>query len=247
MLTIQKKEDVSTGSALFEVPVFRTADSRRDYEFDEELMQEHLAVLDPALILKRYGIHEQSFPDGSLRMNFRDFDRGIFFTLIVMSLILIVPMWVMWHWITDPNTLLFAMVFPGAFLAMFLWGILHMLLWRCQIDLVVSDDADQPETLAELNVARRQSRWLLAKSGWLGMRKSLQLPAQQGTVLRCRIDHRANNKESWSIWLHGQDKQSLKLLGALSGAPEAQKAAQLLADKLGISVSKIKAEDGYLR
>ena len=133
-LSVQKKEEVSTGGASFEIPVFRTADSRADYEIDNTLIQKHLAVIDPASVLRRFGLQEQQLSPDCLRLYFREFDASIFWTLVVMSIGGVGVLAAMWIWIKDGNTRLFAMAFPGIFVLMFLYGIVHMLFWRCRIE-----------------------------------------------------------------------------------------------------------------
>ncbi len=133
-LSVQKQEEVSTGGAAFEIPVYRTPDSCQNYELDDKLIANHLAVIDPTAVLKRFGYREQQLSPDGLRLHFREFDVGIFATLIVMSLMLIAGLVAMWYWITNANTRLFAMAFPVIFLLMFLYGIVHMLFWRCRID-----------------------------------------------------------------------------------------------------------------
>ncbi len=86
----------------------------------------------------------------------------------------------------------------------------------------------------------------MGESGILGFRKSIRIPCDRTAVLSWRIDHRANEKESWSIWLRGADNQKLKLISTFNSASEAQSAAKLLAQKLGITVGSLKAEDGFL-
>lgn len=246
-LSVQKKEDVSTGGASFEIPVYRTADSRSDYEIDDELIQKHLAVIDPASVLRRFGLNEQQLSPDCLRLHFREFDTSIFWTLLVMSVCGIGVLVAMWIWIRDRNTMLFAMAFPGVFELMFLYGIIHMLFWRCRIDQLVTTAVNQPETLAELQVPTKRLRVIEAESGIWGIRKSIRVPADRTTVLRCKIDHRANEKESWSIWLCGADDQKLKLISTFNSSSEAQAAAKYLAQKLGISAPSVKAEDGFLK
>ena len=245
-LRVQKKEEVSTGGAVFEVPVFRTADSRSDYEVDNTLLQEHLAVIDHSAILRRFGLREQQLSADHLRLHFREFDPSIFWTLVVMSVGAVCALAAMWHWIRDFNTLLIAMAFPAVFLLMFLYGIVYMLFWRCTIDLFTTIDKDQPETLAELQVPTKQTRTIVAESGIWGLRKSIRIAADRRTAFRCKLEHRANEKESWSLLLTDPE-HSLKILGTLNNASEAQAAGEYLAEKLGISVGKIKAEDGFLK
>ncbi len=136
--------------------------------------------------------------------------------------------------------MLFAMAFPAVFVLMFLYGIIHMLFWRCRIDTREMTDANQPETLAELEVPSQQLRIIEAESGILGFRKSIRVPADRTTSLRCKLDHRANEKESWSIWLCGADDQKLKLLSTFNSSSEAHTVAKFLAQKLGISASASK-------
>lgn len=244
VLSVQKKEEVSTGGASFEIPVFRTADSRQNYQLDASLMKEHLAVFDPAAVLKRFGFKTQQLSSTHVRYNFREFDTSIFVTLVVMSLILIGIMVPLWFWVKQGRE--FAMAFPGIFVLMFLYGIVHMLFWRLRIDRFTTGSPEQLDTLAELAVPVKENNTIVAESGILGLRKSIRVIADRTTVLRCKIDHRANNQESWSIWLCDAQGQKLKILSAFRGASEAHAAAKFLGEKLGISAGGIKADDGFL-
>lgn len=246
ILSVQKKEDVSTGGASFEIPVYCTADSRRNYQLDPALMRSHLATMDPAAVLKRFALKTQNLSAEHVRYQFREFDFSIFATLIVMSLMLIGALVPMWLWIKDGNTRFFAMMFPVVFLLMFLYGIIHMLFWRSYVERFTSLAADQPETLAELERPAKQICTITAESGILGFRKSIRVIGDRTTVLRCKLDHRANNQESWSVWLCAAQGDKLKILGAFRGASEAHAAAKYLAEMWGISASGIKAEDGFL-
>ncbi len=245
-LSVQKKEEVSTGGASFEIPVYRTADSQKNFKLDDSLIRKHLAVIGPDAALRRFAMREERLSADHLRLHFREFDLSIFLTLLVMSAILVPILVCMWFWIKNGNTRLFSMVFPGVFLAMIVYGIIHMLFWRCRIELFTTVDANQPETLAELAIPEKKVSTIQAESGILGLRKSLRVAGGRDTSLRCKIDHRANNQESWSIWLCGPDQKSLKLLGTFPSSSEAHVAARFLAEKLGISAAGVKAEDGFI-
>lgn len=247
VLSVQKKEEVSTGGASFEIPVYKTADSRQNYELDKSLIQKHLAVLDPGALLKRFALQTQQLSADHMRLHFREFDFSIFATLGVMSVGLIAVLIGMWFWIKDSNTLLFAMVFPGVFLLMFLYGLIHMLFWRLRIDRFESAAANQPEMLAELDIPTKKTCTIEAEAGIWGLRKTIRVVGDRTTVLRCKIDHRANNQESWSIWLCGTTGEKLKILSTFRSAAEANAAAKFLAEKLGISAGGITAEDGFLK
>ncbi len=57
-------------AATFEVPIYKTAESRRDFQLDEKLLAEHAPPLSNELVLRDAGIVRESLEDNGVRLTF---------------------------------------------------------------------------------------------------------------------------------------------------------------------------------
>lgn len=87
---------------------------------------------------------------------------------------------------------------------------------------------------------------IIAQSGIAGFRKSITVPRDHSTELKCVLDSRSENKEQWSVQLRAPGHSQLKLIPMLKSSLEAHVVQRWLADQLGISTVQLRPEDGFL-
>jgi hypothetical protein len=244
MLTVSEKAEINMGGATFEVPVFKTAQSSANYKPDRHLIEKFLHKLDPVNVLRRYNMQRTSRGNQQV-FEFSDYNHSIFVTIMVMTLILIGVEVGLWYGIKDFNKFLFIGAFPGFFLAIFIYGIVRMLFWRCHIVVTSQANTSPQDFVEELKSQPPTPALIEATAGILGFRKSLTVSADRSTKVICKLDHAVNNKEQWSVCLTSEGEQPLKLVSTLEG-PEAKVVAAWLAEQLMIGHRRVKADDGFL-
>ena len=231
LLSINERDKVSMGGATFEVPVFKTAESRRNFQFDAELIEAFVDKADPLTVLKRYNFVRTSLASGGQRFVFSEYEPSIFYTMIGMVVFFSCVLAAIAYWVTSWQVLFWSSLFPAIFLLLACYGIVSMLFWRCII---------------ETN-GQEFGGTIQAQSGIAGFRKTMSVECGPGAHLKCQLDNRAENKEQWSVSLVSEGGDMLKLIPMLRGSGEARIVQEWLAEQLAIATVAPTAEDGFMR
>ena len=214
-LSINEKDKVGFGGAVFEVPVFKTADSRPNFAFDSELIEEYLEEVDPEVVLRRYNMVRTRLEKENERFEFNEFQASILFALLAMSAILVAIIYAISLWVTSWQSFLVVALMPGCLLAMMVYGVIHVLFWKCIIETGTASLEVQAGEPSQVLPA------VIAQSGVAGFRKSISVPRDSSTVLKCVLDSRSENKEQWSVQISSPNASQLKLIPMLKSQQEA--------------------------
>ena len=117
--------------AEFEVPVFKTADSRPDFQLDPDLAADYVAQPEARTVLAKAGIRREPLGAGGVRLVFgmlRNPGSAIFLTLFTAG-------WsaVIWAIIHFGAPIIFPIVF-GLFELLFIWILLDLWLYRSVVE-----------------------------------------------------------------------------------------------------------------
>lgn len=115
----------------FEVPVFKTAESRKNFQLDKDLVAEFAAAPPRELVLSQAGIVKEPLPAGGVRLVFpaaRNLGSalGITAVLVVWSAII----WIMIHF----QAPVFITVFFGLFELLILWVAVNLWFYRSAVE-----------------------------------------------------------------------------------------------------------------
>src|SRR5262245_60813881 len=126
-LTVSAKVPGIDYKSAFEVPVFKTAESRGDFKLDERLAGQYDARPDATTILREAGILKEDLAGGGVRLTFSMArNRGVAVFLTVFLIVWSVALW-----------LLTGMDAPFWFRAMFLsiWSLFELILIWITLDM----------------------------------------------------------------------------------------------------------------
>lgn len=195
-LSVNLKNSPDLGGCVFDVPVFKTAQSRPDYRFDEAQIALFYESVDTKAVAIRTRSRRTTLPDGTERWDFSTFSFGgvLFFVglTIIASLSLSAAIFLLRPW----PIMLFVGFFSAVFFAIGLYGLIETVFWASS--LVTTRD--------ELKV----------NSGILGFRRTVTTPRDSRTKLECQLDFRKGNGEWWCLYLHPAAKVLEKINGQVT-------------------------------
>jgi hypothetical protein len=158
-------------SVRFEVPVFKTADSSPSYKADATLLEDYLHKPDAIKVLTKLRYRDQS--DGHLhRYSFYLFRGDIFWTLVVMVLLIGVGLFFNFKYVSIPPAIYIAIIPVLIGLAM-IYGMFQMLFWKSSV--TIADDEVTIET------------------GYAGFRRRGTFPRSIKPVLLVEQEHKTQN------------------------------------------------------
>ena len=111
----------------FDVPVFKTAESRADFKLDPKLAADYAVSPDRDVLLGEAGLRKESLPDGGVRIVFpaaRNWPTGVFVTLFLLVVCGI------FYFIGLKALGVFVPVILGFFVLFFLWAALDIWFYR---------------------------------------------------------------------------------------------------------------------
>jgi Protein of unknown function (DUF3592) len=193
----------------FEVPVFRTAESSRDYREERGVLERHAVTIDPESVLAKSRCRVEPLPDGE-RFHFTYFRLDAFLVGLVLSIGSAVGVWAVFYfgapWLVA--------LFPGAVLVGFIWVVSEMLLWGCYLEIGKSG--------------------VTVTSGYAGRRKSRTLPLKAVAGLECEPELQMRDVTWYRVQLRATDGEQFTLVRRLDGRQEAEAVAAWLSGRLGI-------------
>jgi len=242
-LSVNLKNSFDGGHCVFEVPVFKTAESRRNYRFDEEQISAFYEGIDSQAVAIRTRLRRRQLADGTERWEFSMFSLGalLFFIgmVIISALGLSAAVMLLRPWPIS----IFVGFFSAVFVSIGVHGLIETVVWASSI-------VSGPDVLT-------------VKAGIRGFRRSVITPRDQRTRLECQLDFRKGNGEWWCIYLQPPHRvvktvdgvvvtryvtrtedadeldtiptPRLKLVKRLNGRVEAEAFRSQLAEQLGIT------------
>jgi hypothetical protein len=190
-LFVNVKGQPMCGGCVFEVPIFRTGHSRRDFELSEELIAPYHEDVNVPAVLQRVHWQRSILPSGDECWQFSLLDVGGL--CIVMGLIAVsaVGLWAAVMWFRASPFTALGGFFAAVFLFIGLYTGAEMLLWRSSIEI--------------------GNTWLTIESGFWCFRRRVTVPRDHSTHLACHLEFRKGNGEWWRI-----DAHSLYLLDPIT-------------------------------
>lgn len=248
-LHVNVKNEAALGGCAFEVPVFRTAESRPDFELAEELVAPFHEDVDVPTVLQRVHWQRKILPSGSESWEFSLLDPVGLCIVLGVTAASAVGLWAAIMWFRASPFTAFGGFFAAVFLFIGLYTLAEMLLWRSSVEI--------------------GDTWLTIESGYWGFRRRVTVPRDQTTHLTCQMEFRKGNGEWWriaarpSVLLDPATKEviardedseeeeeeheesgviavsmpTLQIARRLDGRVEAEKVQAWMAEQLGVSSS----------
>ncbi len=241
-LNVNVKNEAALGGCAFEVPVFRTSDSRPDFELAEELVAPYHEAVHVPTVLQRVHWQRKILPSGNESWEFSLLDPAGLCIVIGVTAVSAVGLWAVIMWFRASPFTAFGGIFAAVFLFIGLYTGVEMLLWRSSIEI--------------------GDTWLAIESGLWGFRRRVTVPHDTTTRLECQIEFRKGNGEWWCISIRptmlldpvtkqiiagDEDEESdetfipiptLQIAKRLDGRVEAEKVQAWMAEQLGIGCSR---------
>jgi hypothetical protein len=178
-LSVDVKSPGRYGGCVFEVPVFKTAASNKTFRPDESSIARYYQQVDPAPALARRQTIRIQHVDGSQRWGFSTYESSALVFFLGMTAVSAAVLTASLHWLRPWPITVFVGVFSGLFTGIGLYHLFEILTWSATI------------------VARPDE--LTATCGLPGWRRSVTMPRDKRTQLKCRLDFRRANGETWCI------------------------------------------------
>lgn len=230
-LNINQKDSVRSMGASFVVPIFRTSESRSDFQIDDDLIAPFLEEVHLPTVLKRLRMSQVTNEHCEDEFGFRVWETTVFVTLLVLIPVMIGGIFAAFWFIPRWPVAAFVALFPAIFLAVFGYVIIEMLFWKSI--LVIEPD---------------QIRF---ESGLAGFRRRGTTARGPSTIIECKVDYRKQNGEWWCLLLipatTSRDDFAgasfstgtpIKIVKQLNGRAEAEAVQAWLAQQLGVTASK---------
>jgi hypothetical protein len=132
-LKIQQHEQLGQATSTFVIPVFRTKESSKFYQHDEELVKEFEPPVDANAVLKRGGYHESNLTGGSHGFGFHHRNHSGLWAVTSMALVLLAGIYLMVVFIKSwPLSVLIGIV-PALMLFGAIYFLIDLFTWRCWI------------------------------------------------------------------------------------------------------------------
>lgn len=216
-LVVAEHDQVGFGGAVFTVPVFRTADSRQDFQLHEQLTAPFEGQVDLQAVLARVQVQNDSPTRSGNRLEFGIWDRR---AALVMALCFLVCLGLIgtFFWIVPTFFgACFASLFPSVALFAVSYRLLDLTLWCSSLEF-----GDE-----ELRVV----------SGWRGRQESLVASRASAPEFVSEFDSRKQNGEWYRVVFSARSPKQdglgdgavcITLVRQLDGRAEAEAVARWL-------------------
>lgn len=181
-LVVNQKDVVSLGGAVFTVPIFKTSESQRDYQLDEQTIEPFEQVVDLDRLLQRMQMRSEPSPGGGERLTFAIWDGTIFYSIIVLIVICLAIIFACFRFIPNMSGAAMVAMFPAFFVFGGCYALMEMLFWMGRIDIETDE--------------------LRCESGLLGFRKTLVVRRTAYPAFASVLDYRKENGEWYRIEIH---------------------------------------------
>lgn len=230
-LNINEKDNHRAMGASFIVPIFKTNESRRDFQIDDDLIAPFLEEVHVPAVLERLKMRQVTNENCEDEFSFRVWDTTVFGSILAFIPVMIGGIMAAFWFIPRWPIAAFVSLFPAIFLAIFTYVIIEMLFWKSV--LVIEPDRIRFE------------------SGIAGFRRRGTTARGTDTIIECKVDYRKQNGEWWCLLLlptppSGEDSEGdriqaampVKILKQLNGRAEAEAVQAWLAQQLGVTATK---------
>ncbi len=230
-LNINEKDNLRAMGASFVVPIFRTSESRSNFQIDDDLISPFLEEVHVPTVLKRFGMRQVTNENCEEEFSFRIWDNTVFSSLLVFIPLMIGGIIAAFWFIPRWPVAAFIALFPAIFLAIFTYVVIEMLFWKSILIL-------EPDRIR-------------FESGIAGFRRRGTTARDPDTIIECKVDYRKQNGEWWCLLLlptppAGEDFEGdsikaampVKIVKQLNGRAEAEAVQAWLAQQLGVTASK---------
>jgi hypothetical protein len=224
-LVVQQKGKVGFGGAVFTVPIFRTQESRRDFEFDEELIASYQQEVDLESVLSRLPLKQETLKEGGKRLSFAFWNSSTAIATSVMLLVCSAIIAAFFWFVPNIYRAVFAAIFPGVFLVAGFYTLLDMWLWKSSIEI--------------------DKQGIRCVSGWNGLRKTLILGPLEKPTFLSEFDIRKENGEWYRVDIivpsvePGGSDSRMTIVKRLDGREEANAVARWLRHETDSPASRI--------
>jgi len=186
--------------AAFEVPVFKTDESREDFQADTQAINEYAVEADPEVELRRLGIRRTLPPVGfGTRLIFpMGRNPGMLVGSFFFSAIFGGAIWLMLH-LEAP--LLFPIVF-GLFALLIVWVTLELMLYRSTVDV--------------------DEHGLTVRGGWLGLGRSVRIARDEIEQITTRSNLQSGQRKYYDIIAQRTTGKKVVLAKYIRGTRQAE-------------------------
>ncbi len=224
-LVVQLKGKIGHGGAVFTVPVFRTPESRHDFEFEEDLIASYKQEVDVEAVLSRLQLKQETLMEGGKRLSFAFWNTSTTIAISVMLLISSAIIGAFFLFVPNIYGAAFAAIFPGVFFVAGLYALLDMWLWQSSIEI--------------------DKQGIRCVGGWSGFRKTLTLGPAERPKFLSEFDARKENGEWYRVDIcvpsnqPGISDYAMTVVRCLDGAEEANAVARWLRQQTDIFAPKL--------
>jgi hypothetical protein len=224
LLSVNQKARVGSGGAIFEVPVYRTQESRSDFTLDKNPLAPFEQQVDLEAVLKRVQMTRTPLPGGGVQLTFGIWDGEAAYSLALLALVCGAGILACVWFITSAYGIAFAALLPAIILASCLYSLLDMSLWRSSLKIEANE--------------------LRGESGWRGFRETLVASMSDEPRFSSEFEFRRENREWRRVVLHLPATQregivssaaSMTLVRRLESEAEAAAVVQWLRREVGLS------------
>ncbi len=234
-LSVGLKDEINQ-MVTFDVPVFKTADSRAGYQIDEGILAQYSSKFNAEDILKRYNLKVTMKEDGFERFELNEYNLEYLKGFLILIGITVPIIAALAYWTTTWPIFWACSAVPLVLLVLSILGIFYMFLWKSTFETLVSWESSTEDSKDGVVVQ--------AVSGILGFRKKVIVPRSQKSFLRCKLENTANDKENWSVRLTHSDGESVVIVPTLNNSHEADIVRKWLAERLRVGSVAVRPEDG---
>lgn len=178
-LVVNQKDALSSGGAVFPVPVFRTSDSSPNYELDETFIEPFQQEVDVPGLLQRFHMTRQLLANGGVRLTFSTWNTKMFCSIAGLVLVCFAGCLACFWFIPYVIGAIFASLIPGFLALAGSFALLDMAFWKSTIEF---DDAE-----------------LRCESGWQGFRKKVLMRLETEPTFSSVFDFRKENGEWFRV------------------------------------------------
>lgn len=229
-LTAEVADGTPGMQASFEVPIFRTAESKsnsgqhRASEVDD-FIQPYVAKFSETELLDRYHLKREPFPNGGERISFNHWDSSIFWGLTLVSVVCLAIVAFLFSWLEKKEGAFIASAIPGFLGGMCIFGMWDQWTWKSCILLQPFRGADDEERKA-----------VTFFSGPFGWRPSASVESQKDCEFVLHQFVHTTTQERWDVSLVSRQEGSrpISILAMLKNQSEAREAMKLLVQMTGI-------------
>jgi hypothetical protein len=217
-LVVRERGKVGYGGSVFTVPVFKTEESRPDFELDDELIEPFKVEVDVHTVLARVGLKTEDLAGERRSLLVQKWDLMAAVSMGMTSLVCMTMIVASFWYIRPIWGALFVAAIPAILCFSVGYAFLDMLLWRSLIEI--------------------ERNGLSCESGWMGFRKSLTFNGPAMPVFKAELDRVKENGEWYRVdackrhedtEIDVKYEDAIPLIKKLDGRAEAEAVAEWLA------------------